>query len=219
MTMTGTKPSPRLPARAPRAVARGAGVALACLASSAQGRSRVLFAAYAIGRPLSKPGLQVFVVVPDSEEPWKRATVPFATSVTSWSTVTLLAMTAVRRRTRLPVPLTAVALGGAVVALDSLPRRPGREEEVPGDRPGGGGSDRPTAGRRPLVSHRARVSPQIRSRRCGLNVSTPHVEGLRSAHRLPRRSMALSSREKRIHSVRVSRPCPRQHRPHGVARV
>jgi ABC-type enterochelin transport system permease subunit len=117
--MTAANLARRLPRVRPGAVVRGAGVALAGLASSPQGRSRVLFAAYAIGWPLSKPGLQVFVVVPDSEEPWKRATVPFATSVTSWSTVMLLATTAVRR-TKLPAPLVAVALGGAVIALDSL---------------------------------------------------------------------------------------------------
>jgi hypothetical protein len=33
----------------PGAVARGVGVALACLASTPRGRSRVLFAAYALG--------------------------------------------------------------------------------------------------------------------------------------------------------------------------
>ena len=93
----------------PGAVARGAGVGLACLASSPRGRSRVLFAAYALGWPLNKPGLQVFMVIPDTEEPWKRATVPFATSVTSWSTVMLVATTAVRR-TRAPAPLAAVVL-------------------------------------------------------------------------------------------------------------
>ena len=81
----------------PGAVVRGAGVALACLASSPTTRSRVLFAAYAVGWPLGKPGLQVFVVIPDTDEPWKRATVPFATSVASWSTVMLVATTALRR--------------------------------------------------------------------------------------------------------------------------
>ena len=101
------------------AIARGAGVALACLASNPSARSRVLFAAYAVGWPLDKPGLQVFVVIPDTDEPWKRATVPFATSVMSWSTVMLLASTGVRR-TRVPAPVAAVLLGGAVVAVDSL---------------------------------------------------------------------------------------------------
>jgi hypothetical protein len=103
----------------PGAVARGAGVALACLGSSPRSRARVLFAAYALGWPLGKPGLQVFVVVPDTDEPWKRATLPFATSVTSWSTVMLVA-TGAARRTKLPTPLAAVLLGGAVVAVDSL---------------------------------------------------------------------------------------------------
>jgi NADPH:quinone reductase-like Zn-dependent oxidoreductase len=101
------------------AVIRGAGVALACLASSTTARSRVLFAAYAVGWPLDKPGLQVFVVIPDTDEPWKRATVPFATSVASWSTVMLVATTAVRR-TKVPAPVAAVLFGGAAVALDSL---------------------------------------------------------------------------------------------------
>ena len=103
----------------PGAVTRGAGVALACLQSSPTGRSRVLFAAYALAWRLGKPGLQVFVVVPDTDEPWKRAAVPFATSVASWSTVMLVATSAVRR-TRLPAPLAAVALGGAVVIVDSV---------------------------------------------------------------------------------------------------
>ena len=101
------------------AVIRGAGVALACLASSTTARSRVLFAAYAVGWPLDKPGLQVFVVIPDTDEPWKRATVPFATSVASWSTVMLVATTAVRR-TKVPAPVAAVVLGSAVLVADSL---------------------------------------------------------------------------------------------------
>ena len=103
----------------PGAVIRGAGVAAACLASGPTARSRILFGAYAAGWPLGKPGLQVFVVIPDTEEPWKRATVPFATSVASWSTVMLIAATALRR-TVLPAPVTAVLLGGAVVVVDSL---------------------------------------------------------------------------------------------------
>jgi hypothetical protein len=93
-------------------------VGLACLASGATKRSRILFAAYAVGWRLDKPGLQVFVVIPDTEEPWKRATVPFATSVASWSTVMLLTATALRR-TGLPAPVVAGLLGGAVVVLDS----------------------------------------------------------------------------------------------------
>jgi hypothetical protein len=102
----------------PGAIARSVGVALGCLASTTTTRYRVLFAAYAVGWPLDKPGLQVFVVVPDTEEPWKRATVPFATSVASWSTVMLVATTAVRR-TKVPAPLAAALLGGAVVVVDS----------------------------------------------------------------------------------------------------
>ena len=102
----------------PGAVVRGAGAAGACLASSASARSSILFAAYAVGWPLNKPGLQVFVVYPDTVEPWKRATVPFATAVASWSTVVLFAATALRR-TILPAPVAAVLLGGAVVLADS----------------------------------------------------------------------------------------------------
>jgi hypothetical protein len=103
----------------PGAVSRGAGVALACLVPRSSARSPILFGAYAVGWLLDKPGLQVFVVVPDTEEPWKRATVPFATSVASWSAVMLAAMTALRR-TRLPSPVAAVALGGGVMLIDSL---------------------------------------------------------------------------------------------------
>ena len=103
----------------PGAVVRGAGVTLACLASSPSARSGILFTAYAVAWPLGKPGLQVFVVVPDTDEPWKRASVPFATSVASWSAVMLAAATALRR-TPVPGPVAAVLLGGTVVALDSL---------------------------------------------------------------------------------------------------
>ena len=113
----------------PGAVVRGAGVALACLASGATNRSRILFAAYAVGWRLDKPGLQVFVVIPDTEEPWKRATVPFATSVASWSTVMLLTATALRR-TGVPPPVVAVLLGGAVVVLDSRLADLGEEREA-----------------------------------------------------------------------------------------
>ena len=102
----------------PGAVIRGAGVAVACFASGPTTRSHIMFAAYAVAWPLGRPGLQVFVVVPDTDEPWKRATIPFATSVTSWSAAMLLATTALRR-TVLPVPIASLLLGGAVVALDS----------------------------------------------------------------------------------------------------
>jgi hypothetical protein len=103
----------------PGAVVRGAGVTLACLAADASKRSPVLLAGFAVGWFLDRPGLQVFTVVPDAEEPWKRATVPFATSVASWSTV-MLAATAAVRRTRLPAPIGAVLLGGGLVVVDSL---------------------------------------------------------------------------------------------------
>ena len=103
----------------PGAAIRGVGVALACLVSGTSTRSRFLLAAYTGGWLLDKPGLQVFVVVPDTDEPWKRATVPFATSVASWSTVMLAATTALRR-TRLPVLIAAAVLGGGVMVVDSL---------------------------------------------------------------------------------------------------
>jgi len=103
----------------PGAVIRGAGVALACLAPDPSMRSPILLAGFTGGWFLNKPGLQVFTVIPDAEEPWKRATVPFATSVASWSTAMLVATTAVRR-TRLPVPIAAVALGGGLIVIDSL---------------------------------------------------------------------------------------------------
>jgi hypothetical protein len=103
----------------PGAVIRGAGVVVACLASGPTTRSRILFAAYAAAWPLGRPGLQVFVVVPDTDEPWKRAAVPFATSVASWSAAMLLATTALRR-TVLPAPLASFLLGGAVVVADSF---------------------------------------------------------------------------------------------------
>ena len=103
----------------PGAVIRGAGVALACLAPDPSIRSPILLAAFTGGWFLNKPGLQVFTIIPDAEEPWKRATVPFATSVASWSTAMLVATTAVRR-TRLPVPIAAVALGGGLIVIDSL---------------------------------------------------------------------------------------------------
>jgi hypothetical protein len=103
----------------PGAVVRGAGVVLACVVADASKRSSILLAGFAGGWFLDRPGLQVFTVIPDSEEPWKRATVPFATSVASWSTVMLAATTAVRR-TRLPAPIAAVMLGGGLIVVDSL---------------------------------------------------------------------------------------------------
>ena len=103
----------------PGAVVRGTGVALACLAPDAAKRSPILLAGFAVGWFLDRPGLQVLTVVPDTEEPWRRATVPFATSVASWSSVMLAALTALRRTT-LPVPIAAVLLGGGLVVVDSV---------------------------------------------------------------------------------------------------
>ena len=103
----------------PGTAIRGAGVALACLAPDPSKRSPILLAGFTGGWFLNRPGLQVFMIIPDTDEPWKRATVPFATSVASWSTVMLAATTAVRR-TRLPAPIAAVVLGGGLMVIDSL---------------------------------------------------------------------------------------------------
>ena len=103
----------------PGSVVRGVGVALACLAPDPSKRSPVLFAGFAGGWFLNRPGLQVFTVIPDTDEPWKRTTVPFATSVTAWSTLMLAATTAVRA-TRLPAPIAAVVLGGGFLVVDSV---------------------------------------------------------------------------------------------------
>jgi len=103
----------------PGAVIRGVGVGASYLASGTSTRSGVLLAAYTAGWFLNKPGLQVFMVIPDTDEPWKRASVPFATAVASWSFAMLVASTALRR-TFLPAPVAALLLGGAVVVVDSL---------------------------------------------------------------------------------------------------
>jgi hypothetical protein len=104
----------------PGSAVRGAGVALACLSPSLSGRARAVAATYAAGWPLSKPGLQVMVVVPDEDaEPWQRAVVPLATSGLSWTVVMLVGVSAVRRSS-LPSPVAAVLLGGLVTVGDSL---------------------------------------------------------------------------------------------------
>jgi hypothetical protein len=104
----------------PGSAVRGAGVALACLSPRLPGRARAVLASYAAGWPLSRPGLQVFVVVPDEdEEPWRRAVVPLATSGASWTAVMLVATSAVRR-SALPAPVAAVLLGGVVIVGDSM---------------------------------------------------------------------------------------------------
>jgi hypothetical protein len=103
----------------PGAVVRGVGVAVACLASDPAKRSPILFAGFAGAWFLNKPGLQIATVIPDTQEPWKRATVPFLTSVGAWTSVMLAATTAVRH-TKVPVPISAIVLGGGVLAIDSL---------------------------------------------------------------------------------------------------
>ena len=103
----------------PGSIVRGLGVTLACVESDASRRSPILLTGFAVGWFLNRPGLQVFTVLPDADEPWKRATVPFTTSVGAWSAVMLAAATAVRR-TQVPVPLAAVLLGAALVVVDSV---------------------------------------------------------------------------------------------------
>jgi hypothetical protein len=104
----------------PGSAVRGAGVALACLSPRLPGRARAVLASYVAGWPLSRPGLQVFVVVPDEDaEPWRRAVVPLATSGASWTALVLVATSAVRR-SALPAPVAAVLLGGVVAVGDSL---------------------------------------------------------------------------------------------------
>ena len=100
-------------------VVRGLGVARACMVSDASKRGPALLTGFAVGWFLNRPGLQVFTYLPDADEPWKRATVPFTTSVGSWSAVMLAAVTAVRR-TKVPAPVAAVLLGGALVVVDSV---------------------------------------------------------------------------------------------------
>jgi len=103
----------------PGAVVRGAGVAVACLAPDPSKRSPILIGGFAGAWFLNKPGLRIFTIIPATDEPWKRTTVPFATSVTLWSGVMLSAITALRR-TRLPVPISAVMLGGVLTVVDSV---------------------------------------------------------------------------------------------------
>ena len=104
----------------PGAVVRSAGVTVACFVPDRSARSRILVAAFSSGWFLNKPGLGVFVVVPDDYyQPWKRATVPFAKSVSLWS-FAMLAATSALRRTRLPTPISAVVLGGGMLVADSL---------------------------------------------------------------------------------------------------
>jgi hypothetical protein len=94
------------------------------------GRARVVLASYALGWPLDRPGLQVFVVVPDEDaDTWKRAVVPLATSAASWSAVMLLAVSAVRR-SALPAPVAGVLLGGAVTVGDSLLKEVGEQAKA-----------------------------------------------------------------------------------------
>jgi hypothetical protein len=99
---------------------RGGGVALACLMPGLANRTRAVLASYGVGWPLGKPGLQLFIVVPDDDAPdWQKAVLPFATSAVSW-TLLMTGVATLVRRTSLPAPVGAVLLGGAVVVGDSL---------------------------------------------------------------------------------------------------
>ena len=99
---------------------RGAGVALACLSPRVLGRARFLASAYAVGWPLDKPGLQFFAIVPDEDEDrWRRAVVPVVTSGVSWTAVMLAASSGLRK-SKVPAPVAAMLLGGAVAVGDSL---------------------------------------------------------------------------------------------------
>ncbi|HEX3932419.1 MAG TPA: hypothetical protein VHW64_17105 [Nocardioides sp.] len=104
----------------PGSAVRGAGVALACLSPRLSGRARAVVASYAAAWPLGHPGLQLLVVVPDEDEDaWKRAVLPIASSGASWTALMLGAVSVVRRSS-LPAPVAAVALGGLVAVGDSL---------------------------------------------------------------------------------------------------
>ena len=99
---------------------RGAGVALACLLPRLPDRARAVAASYAAAWPVDRPGLQVYVVIPDEDvERWKRAVLPLASSAASWTGLMLVAVSAVRR-SALPAPAAAALLGGAVAVGDSL---------------------------------------------------------------------------------------------------
>jgi hypothetical protein len=95
-------------------------VAVACLSPRLAVRTRAIAASYVVGWPLSRPGLQIFSIVPDEdEEAWKRAVLPIGTSGISW-TALMLGLSALVRRSRLPAPVAAVLLGGVVAAGDSV---------------------------------------------------------------------------------------------------
>jgi hypothetical protein len=105
----------------PGAVIRGVGVGVSYLASGKSTRtgSGILFASYAGAWFINKPGLQIYWIFPDMDEPWKRGSVSFATAVATWSAA-MLATTTALRRTRLPAPIGALVLGGGFMAIDSF---------------------------------------------------------------------------------------------------
>jgi hypothetical protein len=95
-------------------------VALACLSPRLSGRARVVAASYAASWPIGKPGIQLAIVVPDEDaDAWKRAVYPLASSGVSWTAV-VLGVVALARRSRVPTPVAAALLGGAVAFGDTL---------------------------------------------------------------------------------------------------
>jgi hypothetical protein len=103
----------------PGSVIRGVGVAASYLAAGRSSSSGILFASHAGAWFVDKPGLQIFWIIPDTDEPWKRGSVRFATSVATGSAAMLAATTALHR-TNLPAPIGAAVLGGDFMANDSL---------------------------------------------------------------------------------------------------
>jgi hypothetical protein len=105
----------------PGAVIRGVGAGVSYLASGISTRtgSGILFVSYAGAWFVDKPGLQILWIIPDTDEPWKRGSVSFATAVATWSAAMVVATTALRG-TRLPAPIGALVLGGGFMAIDSV---------------------------------------------------------------------------------------------------
>ena len=159
----------------PGSAVRGAGVALACLSPGLTGRARAVLASYVAGWPLGRPGLQVFVVVPDEDaEPWRRAVVPLATSGASWTALMLVAVSAVRR-TVLPAPVAARRSrrrGGGRRLAAGRPRRAG-EGQVRSPR-GLCARRRGTGRRAELPGTATHLPPRALRIRCG----APHNEAV-----------------------------------------
>lgn len=103
----------------PASAVRGAGLALACLSPRLSGRARVVAASYVVSWPMSKPGIQLAIVVPgEGEDAWKRAVYPLASSGASWTAV-VLGLVELARRSRIPTPMAAALLGSAIALGDT----------------------------------------------------------------------------------------------------